>query len=529
MHKIKKIVVFTGNINYSVRKGLISIDRDMDGPSWLILLHAPSHSFSRVLRNQWHNLKYHGWRRIPDIAVSAYFRIRPFANPRIPPSAPGMEYTLDRIRELPNFRFVKFKNISSKNAMKEIIRFEPDLGLSLSSPVLRNGIFKIPRFGTLNLHKGKVPEYRGMPPAFWEMWNGEKDVGCTVHWVDERLDTGAVVQLSQVERQKYSTVKGLQLTLDELGADLMRDAVLKVDQGMELCIPQRPGGRTYRQPTLKQIFQLKQKINASMPASAPTLKKAPKDAVKIMAFFFHKLLVQRLASPRITILLYHRVTDDARDNLTTGIEQFDRQMALLRHHFLPIPITELLKIDSVPASNRPLVCVTFDDGYLDNFVNAVPILLRHNMPASFFVATGLIGTKKQFPHDIRRGNQPIPMMEWSHLREMHRAGFAIGSHTVNHIDCAAESAQVVYDELCQSMDEIRSRIGINDVIFAYPYGGKKNMTDERLEMVRQVGYVGCLSAYGGSNIGKIDRFDILRRGIHWEFSDASFLHAALGL
>ena len=54
------------------------------------------------------------------------------------------------------------------------------------------------------------------------------------------------------------------------------------------------------------------------------------------------------------------------------------------------------------------------------------------------------------------------------------------------------------------------------------------MTPERLELVRQAGYVACLSAYGGSNIGAVDPFNLLRRGIHWEYSDRAFLFACLG-
>src|SRR5688572_31504720 len=54
-------------------------------------------------------------------------------------------------------------------------------------------------------HKGRVPDYRGMPPAFWELWNDETSVGCTVHWVAEKLDTGDVVRETTVRRDRKST------------------------------------------------------------------------------------------------------------------------------------------------------------------------------------------------------------------------------------------------------------------------------------------------------------------------------------
>ena len=173
--------------------------------------------------------------------------------------------------------------------------------------------------------------------------------------------------------------------------------------------------------------------------------------------------------------------------------------------------------------------MTFDDGYLDNFRNAVPILLRHRVHATFFVATGFIGTERQFPHDIRRGNSPIPLMTWDDLRAMREAGFAIDAHTVNHIDCAQEPEATVIEELATSRDTVRRELGTGGILFSYPYGGRQHMTPARLERVKEAGFAGCVSAYGGVNVGSVEPFDIRRRGIHWEHSDAGFLATAAGL
>ena len=81
----------------------------------------------------------------------------------------------------------------------------------------------------------------------------------------------------------------------------------------------------------------------------------------------------------------------------------------------------------------------------------------------------------------------------------------------------------------ESRERLCSELGIRDVIFAYPYGGRQHMTPERLELVKQSGYVACLSAYGGCNVRSVNRFNVLRRGINWEFSDRSFLYQCLGL
>jgi peptidoglycan/xylan/chitin deacetylase (PgdA/CDA1 family) len=94
-------------------------------------------------------------------------------------------------------------------------------------------------------------------------------------------------------------------------------------------------------------------------------------------------------------------------------------------------------------------------------------------------------------------------MDWDQLRAMRRWGFTIGSHTVNHIDCATEPEAVVRQELAQSRYTLLRELEVAKPILAYPYGGRLNMTPERLKLVREAGYIGCLSAYGGSNVTEV--------------------------
>lgn len=260
-----------------------------------------------------------------------------------------------------------------------------------------------------------------------------------------------------------------------------------------------------------------------------SLAQALKDTAAATILALWRRGLDRAFRPRITVLLYHRVSDDARDNLTVGVEQFDRQMGLLVQHCRVLSIEDVLDTRVVPRSSNPLVCITFDDGYLDNCTNAAPILRSHGLPAAFFVSTGVVGTDRPFPHDEERGNPPIEKMRWEHVRQLRDWGFTVGSHTVNHIDCAAEPEEVVRSELSCSLDDLRRKLGLEDVILAYPYGGRQHMTPERLEIVKEAGYSGCLSAYGGANIASVNRFNVLRQGIHWEYSDKAMLLACLGL
>ena len=257
----RKIVVFTTDLAYSVRRGIVEIDNAIPNLSWLIVIHSPKKSPTILLRNQWRNLARNGWRWIPyQIFEVLHLALRSRPG-RITLEMPGYEFTLPALESRANVQLLRVPNIHASDTLETIRAFEPDLGLSLAAPILRAQLFSIPKLGTLNLHKGKVPDYRGMPPAFWELWNDEQFVGCTVHWVEAKLDTGCVVTENTIKRQEYSTLRSLQLRLDEVGVELMTKAVSDVLNGIARSVSQKPGGKTYRKPTLSQVAAFERKAS----------------------------------------------------------------------------------------------------------------------------------------------------------------------------------------------------------------------------------------------------------------------------
>ncbi len=438
-------------------------------------------------------------------------------------AGPGADYTLSRTCARPNVAFVESSDINTTQTADQVRAFAPDLGLSLAAPILRAPLFDLPRLGTINLHKGRVPDYRGMPPAFWEMWNGESTVGCTVHRVAAGLDTGDIVEQASVERRRFSTVRSLQLALDEVGIDLTCRAAITLLSGTAQLQPQTGNGKTYRKPTLQQVAQLRSRERRAQPARPSAIYRWSKSLYLWTRLQTGRAWLAGFApKPTVSVILYHRVNDDLRDSLTTGVEQFDRQMSLIRKYCTPVSIEQIVRGELPSHPKKPLVCVTFDDGYEDNYSNAAPVLLRHRIPCAFFVSTGFISTSREFPHDGGKVAMPLAKMSWDQLRRMRAEGFVIGSHTVNHINCAADDAAVVRTELRTSMQQLRNELKLDAVILAYPFGGRNDMTPEQLEFVKQAGYAGCLSAYGGFNRGPIDKFNVVRCGVNWGFSDLAF-------
>src|SRR5258708_18633096 len=102
--------------------------------------------------------------------------------------------------------------------------------------------------------------------------------------------------------------------------------------------------------------------------------------------------------PRPVIFMYHRVAVSRHDpwGLAVDPERFEEQMAYVKHHRTPMSMDELvhrLRSKTLPAN---AVAVTFDDGYRDNLVNAKPVLARHGLSATLFLATGFINQNTPF-------------------------------------------------------------------------------------------------------------------------------------
>ncbi len=95
----------------------------------------------------------------------------------------------------------------------------------------------------------------------------------------------------------------------------------------------------------------------------------------------------------IIILVYHRVTDLSSDPemLAVAPDNFRRQVEFLKQHFSIVRFEE-----KWPNLKEPSVAITFDDGYADNVLEALPILEEAGVPATFFISTGRVGTENEF-------------------------------------------------------------------------------------------------------------------------------------
>jgi peptidoglycan/xylan/chitin deacetylase (PgdA/CDA1 family) len=104
----------------------------------------------------------------------------------------------------------------------------------------------------------------------------------------------------------------------------------------------------------------------------------------------------------LTVLTYHRISDepDYYDPLKVSVLNFEKQVNFLKKNYTIISgdqLAQFIKLRKSPPKNSCLI--TFDDGWLDNYKNAYPILKEHEIPAIIFVSTDYIGTHKGFWHE----------------------------------------------------------------------------------------------------------------------------------
>ena len=221
------------------------------------------------------------------------------------------------------------------------------------------------------------------------------------------------------------------------------------------------------------------------------------------------LLRRFVISKHVWVVALHRVDDlESPDPLTCGISEFSEYCEFLARTFRVVPLSEQLDRLGSNASGGTL-SITFDDGYRDNFEHAAPILERLGLPATFFVATGFIGTDHVAWWDRSLPEAP-KWMSWDQVRSLRARGFDIGCHTVTHADLGSVSAEKALHEVAESKRRLQEELGVDVDLFAYPYGGVGNMSAENLLVVKNCGLRCSLSCHGGVNRIGSDPFSLRR-------------------
>jgi methionyl-tRNA formyltransferase len=100
-------------------------------------------------------------------------------------------------------------DVNEPRFLERLRRLAPDLVLNYSLQRYGPELLKIPRMGCINLHPALLPAYRGVYPTFWELYNGERESGVSIHFMNERLDAGPIIATKRFHVSPGETVRSM--------------------------------------------------------------------------------------------------------------------------------------------------------------------------------------------------------------------------------------------------------------------------------------------------------------------------------
>jgi peptidoglycan/xylan/chitin deacetylase (PgdA/CDA1 family) len=287
----------------------------------------------------------------------------------------------------------------------------------------------------------------------------------------------------------------------------------------------------------------------------------------------------------LLVLNYHRIGNAADDLFDPGVfsataDELDDQIGYLKKRVSVVCLQEALAFIVAPDKEKVRTCrvlITFDDGYLDNYQLAFPILRSHGVQGVFFLATGMVGSchvpwwdqiafvvrtarKRQFalhypgplsididedgvesslrailklykrPDNLdpkrfieelesQSGGEDLPtpvrrFLSWDEAKEMLQEGMAIGSHTHSHHVLSQLEPPQQREEACKSRAILIEKLGVPIDVLAYPVGGRTSFNECTRKAVEEAGYRAAFSFYGGINLpGKTTPYNVNRVGI----------------
>lgn len=221
----------------------------------------------------------------------------------------------------------------------------------------------------------------------------------------------------------------------------------------------------------------------------------------VIAVMFHQ------AADGVPVLNYHQINDTEHNSLTVNTKQFEAQMKYLADEGYT-PITPADMIDAWEGKGtlpeKPVI-ITFDDGYLDNYNHAYPILEKYHLKATIFLISDYVNTYPNY-------------LTWANVAEMQESGLIdFESHTLSHEELTkAPSLDEVEHQLAGSKKALEWNLGKQVTFIAYPCGEY----DEDIEnLTKDAGYRAAFTVnYGLAEPGEdpfiLDRIPIFGSNSH---------------
>src|SRR6266566_3127698 len=282
-------------------------------------------------------------------------------------------------------------DIHSESSLALIRSLQPQLGLIMGGRILRDAVISIPEYGTLNVHKKRVPQYRGGgPTGYWEILAGEREIGVTIHYATSQVDAGPVLAEDTIPVEECDTLESLGIKADILGAQLYHDTVRRFALGdRQVRSQDTNGGRTYRSPSEFKAYQVQESLRRKATRLTTVLGGRTSRRGRI-----HRVLLGRAP---IDIRVYPAVGHRSVSLSSLLLEDFVEEIEFFRRYFEVIPLDEAIERLRAGNNARRAFAITLLDGPGNNFW-ALEYLRYLGIPASLFIPTGHVREGEEAGH-----------------------------------------------------------------------------------------------------------------------------------
>ncbi len=218
-------------------------------------------------------------------------------------------------------------------------------------------------------------------------------------------------------------------------------------------------------------------------------------ALAVLAATFYVVYMK----PRhvVPILMYHAVSDTEGSSLNVTPENFAGQMDFLHDAgYSVITLDDL--VDKIKNREKPgpkTVVITFDDGYEDNYLHAFPVMEKYDMPATIFLITVYVDTRKNY-------------LKWEQVRLMMKNGMSFGGHTRDDVYLPGVSdEESLWNQIAGSREDIETNTDGEALYFCYPTGGFNSQVKD---VVKRAGYKGACTTNRGYDRSNRDVYELNR-------------------
>jgi peptidoglycan/xylan/chitin deacetylase (PgdA/CDA1 family) len=218
---------------------------------------------------------------------------------------------------------------------------------------------------------------------------------------------------------------------------------------------------------------------------------------------------------KVAILGYHKIGHPPGEWYTwnyVSAENFKEQLEFIHRNNWAVLSAEkfvrgLSQPDLLPERS---ILITFDDGYINNRVEALPHLQTHKFASVIFVPVHYVGGYNAFDADIFYEPKE-DICSWSILKELDSKGMSVQSHGMNHVHFSELDRQQLLHEIGESKKLIEENMGNHVKLFAFPYGDGGENCRVTNSILKEAGYCGAFLYEGGvMEIGKNNPFQIPR-------------------